>query len=419
MTFVGMKEGVSGPLVGYLQSILSKIGFNPGRTDCIFGPRTKEAVVRFQKKISVFADGRVGKETFSALLPYLRGWFEYSPEENEVFAEVAAKFSSPTALLNAANPEKTDGKITVPLFYNTVPADVPYCHEILEFNLQNLVKRFPFVSLFSIGKSVLGKEIYALKIGDGEKEIFYNGAHHANEWITSLLLARFSEQLCAAFASGSSLAGENVSEILETSTLYIVPCVNPDGVDLVTGAYGPTSAVFRDAKTMSDGTDFPKEWKANIVGVDLNLNYPAGWEDARDYKFSLGYTDPRAFGYVGRYPLSEPESRAVVAFTQKHSFSLVIACHAQGGEIFPEYKGLSPEKTAEIAEEFSRISGYEAKKTPDEMGNAGYKDWFISGFSKPGFTVEVGRGKNPLPLSQFAEIYRDTVGIFAAAPRLA
>ena len=61
MTFVGMKEGVSGPLVGYLQSILSKIGFNPGRTDCIFGPRTKEAVVRFQKKISVFADGRIGK----------------------------------------------------------------------------------------------------------------------------------------------------------------------------------------------------------------------------------------------------------------------------------------------------------------------------------------------------------------------
>ena len=53
------------------------------------------------------------------------------------------------------------------------------------------------------------------------------------------------------------------------------------------------------------------------------------------------------------------------------------------------------------------------------MGNAGYKAWFISEFSKPGFTVEVGRGKNPLPLSQFAEIYRDTVGIFAAAPRLA
>ena len=170
---------------------------------------------------------------------------------------------------------------------------------------------------------------------------------------------------------------------------------------------------------MSDGDDFPKDWKANIVGVDLNLNYPAGWEEARDSKFSLGYTDPRAFGSVGRYPLSEPESRAVAAFTEKHSFSLVLALHSQGGEIFPEYKGLSPENTAEIAEEFSRISGYEAKKTPDEMGNAGYKDWFISKFSKPGFTVEVGRGKNPLPLSQFPEIYRDVVGILAAAPRLA
>ena len=418
MTFVGMKEGVSGPLVGYLQSVLAKTGFNPGKTDCVFGRRTKDAVMRFQQKAGIFADGQIDRETFLFLLPYLRGWFEYTPEENEDFAAVAAKFSSPTALLSAANPEKTE-KLTVPIFYNTVPVDVPYCHEILEFNLQNTVKRFPFASLFSIGKSVLGKELYVLKIGDGKKEIFYNGAHHANEWITSLLLARFAEQVCAALSSGAYLAGENIRKTVENSTLYILPCVNPDGVDLVTGAFSPTSAVFKDAKTMSDGDDFPKDWKANIVGVDLNLNYPAGWEDARGYKFSLGYTDPRAFGYVGRYPLSEPESRAVAAFTEKHDFSLVLALHSQGGEIFPEYKGLSPENTAEIAEEFSRISGYEAKKTPDEMGNAGYKDWFISKFSKPGFTVEVGRGKNPLPLSQFSEIYRDVVGILAAAPRLA
>ena len=418
MTFVGMKEGVSGPLVGYLQSVLAKTGFNPGKTDCVFGRRTKDAVMRFQQKAEIFADGQIDRETFLFLLPYLRGWFEYTPEENEDLSAVAAKFSSPTALLNAANPEKTE-KLTVPVFYNTVPVDVPYCHEILEFNLQNIVKRFPFASLFSIGKSVLGKELYVLKIGDGEKEIFYNGAHHANEWITSLLLARFAEQVCAAYSSGSYLAGENIRKTVENSTLYILPCVNPDGVDLVTGAFPPASAVFKDAKTMSDGDDFPKDWKANIVGVDLNLNYPAGWEEARDYKFSLGYTDPRAFGYVGRYPLSEPESRAVAAFTEKHSFSLVLALHSQGGEIFPEYRGLSPENTAEIAEEFSRISGYEAKKTPDEMGNAGYKDWFISKFSKPGFTVEVGSGKNPLPLSQFPEIYRDVVGILAAAPRLA
>ena len=40
-------------------------------------------------------------------------------------------------------------------------------------------------------------------------------------------------------------------------------------------------------------------------------------------------------------------------------------------------------------------------------GYAGYKDWFIMNYDRPGYTVEAGLGENPLPMSQFAQIYED------------
>ena len=68
-----------------------------------------------------------------------------------------------------------------------------------------------------------------------------------------------------------------------------------------------------------------------------------------------------------------------------------------------------------LAEDFARTSGYGLEDVPPESAFAGYKDWFIQYFRRPGFTIEVGAGENPLPLEQFDEIYRDNLGILTAA----
>ena len=69
----------------------------------------------------------------------------------------------------------------------------------------------------------------------------------------------------------------------------------------------------------------------------------------------------------------------------------------------------------ELGEEFARVSGYSLEEVPFESSFAGYKDWFIQRFRRPGYTIEVGEGENPLPLSQFDEIYRDNMGILTTA----
>jgi g-D-glutamyl-meso-diaminopimelate peptidase len=197
----------------------------------------------------------------------------------------------------------------------------------------------------------------------------------------------------------------------------MVPLVNPDGVDLVTGAIAEGSAQYEAARNLASfytQIPFPDGWKANLLGVDLNLQYPAGWLMAREIKFSQGYTRPGPRDYVGRAPLSQLESRALAGYTEVIDPALVLAYHSQGEEIYWQF-GEEVPGARELGERFAEVSGYRLADTPYESGFAGYKDWFIQAFRRPGYTIEVGRGENPLPLSQFDEIYQDNLGILTIA----
>ena len=57
------------------------------------------------------------------------------------------------------------------------------------------------------------------------------------------------------------------------------------------------------------------------------------------------------------------------------------------------------------------MSGYRLENTPYNSSFAGYKDWFIQNYNRPGFTIEAGLGVNPLPISGFDKIYHDNLGI--------
>ena len=65
--------------------------------------------------------------------------------------------------------------------------------------------------------------------------------------------------------------------------------VNPDGVDLVNGVLRNDRYKNETLKISARYPDipYPNGWKANIAGVDLNLQYPAGWDEAKKIKYSL------------------------------------------------------------------------------------------------------------------------------------
>lgn len=190
--------------------------------------------------------------------------------------------------------------------------------------------------------------------------------------------------------------------------------LNPDGVNLVNDKLNLTSDEYMYAKYISKkypDIPFPGGWKANINGVDLNLQFPAEWESARKIKFSQGFTSPAPKNFVGNGPLTEPEALALYNFTLAHNFRMILTYHTQGKEIYWQFKDYAPHEGYIIGSKFSKVSGYALANVPYESSFAGYKDWFLQQFKRPAYTIEAGLGENPLPISQFDRIYRDNIGI--------
>ena len=141
------------------------------------------------------------------------------------------------------------------------------------------------------------------------------------------------------------------------------------------------------------------------------MQFPANWEEAKRIKYEQGFTKPAPRDFVGYNPLTEPEALALYYFTINHNFRLILSYHTQGEVIYWKYLDFNPKNSLMIGQEFSRVSGYALETTPYSSSFAGYKDWFIQNYNRPGYTIEAGIGENPLPLSQFDEIYNDNIGI--------
>ncbi len=230
-----LKFGSTGPLVEFLQNLLKNLGFYTGNIDGIFGFNTKNAVLSFQKDFGLSSvDGIVGTNTWKALMPYIDGALGF-----------------------------------------IVPTNISYSYSILNINLNSLKKLYPFLELGSIGYSVLGNSIPYVKIGSGSKQVFYSASFHANEWITSPVLMKFLADYCYCYKNNLKIYGYNARDIFNSTSIYIVPMVNPDGVNLVTGELKSNSPSFLFARNIANNypaIPFVDGWKANIRGVDLK-NY--------------------------------------------------------------------------------------------------------------------------------------------------
>ena len=299
-----------------------------------------------------------------------------------------------------------------------VRTDIPITSESCEQMILAIVEKYPFCRTEIISTTAFQRSLRTLVIGNGPRKVIYSASHHANEWITSLVLLKFAEDLAQAIAENGMIFDVEAQKIADAATIYMVPMVDPDGVDLVTGAIPPGSIPYESARNLAEfypNIPFPNGWKANLLGVDLNLQYPAGWLQAREIKFPQGFTRPGPRDYVGRSPLNQLESRALAGYTEFIDPALVLAYHAQGEVIYWQFKDYVVPGAEELGEAFARVSDYTLEDTPFESSFAGYKDWFIQNFRRPGYTIEVGQGESPLPLSQFDKIYTDNLGILVIA----
>ena len=419
-----LRLGSTGTDVELLQLALKRSGYYKGDIDGFFGNETQNAVRRLQSDYSLVPDGVVGERTWAALRPLLLGYFMLTVRAGDTLQRIAKRYDTAPEAIAAANPTidpeqlQIGEKLVVPYGFRLVPTDMRYTPKLTDIILDGLEARYPFLRSEVYGSSVLGRPLRAVRFGTGEKEILINASHHANEWITTPLVLKFIESFLIACVKGGTIFGRSAKALFERVKVIAAPLVNPDGVELVNGAMGMESAAYANAKRIAaryPSVRFPEGWKANIAGIDLNLNYPADWDEARRIKFAQGWTAPAPRDFVGTEPLCAPESRALYELTLAHDIALTLSYHTQGREIYWRFKDMEPPKAREIGEEMAAVSGYALASVPNESSNAGYRDWFILESNRPGYTVEAGYGVNPLPLSQLDEMYSDNIGIIITA----
>ena len=298
-------------------------------------------------------------------------------------------------------PRRVEGRV--------VQTDEEYSFDSFQRDLAALIDIYPFIEVHSIGESVMGKPLYDIRIGKGLTEVFFNAGMHANEWITCAAAMNLINDYLIGLTNSGSLLGEPLLPYYSSHTVSFVPMINPDGVDLVVYNGNIEEPYRSEALAINSGNEDFSGWKANIRGVDLNKQFPALWEvDA-----VVGPQEPAPRDYSGTAPLTEPEVIALADLTRARDFDRVVALHTQGEEIYYGFENLEPPESETYAANMAKQTGYTAIRNVDSR--AGYKDWFIQDWRRPGFTIELGLGVNPLPLEQLSQITEDLHGIFAVA----
>lgn len=365
-----------------------------------------------QKRVNVYSRTSTGS---SVLKSYKKGSIlKYRPlDRNWFIATVYINGKPRTGYIY-----KKDVKLIVPTGNTNIvnPMQV-YSYNKMVRDIQELYKAYPdLISYKVIGKSEYGRNIYAVSIGNGKPTAFINGSHHAREWLTTNLNMYMIEQYAKAYYKNQKIDGYDVRKILNGTTLWFVPMVNPDGVTLQQqGLKAFPKSLHSQLIKMNGGSKNFKRWKANAKGVDLNRQYDAGWKTIR---YNTG--KPYYKNFKGYKAASAAETKAILKFVREINPEMSVSYHSTGKIIFWNYlqTGSRYARDHAYARQLAKMTGYSLVYPVGIPSGGGFTDWFISSQKKPAFTIEISRyyyETNP-PLSEFPGAWRENkaVGLFIA-----
>ena len=291
-----------------------------------------------------------------------------------------------------------------------------YTYTKMVKDIKKLEKAYPeLIDTEIIGKSEYGRDIYAVSLGKGDATVFINGSHHAREWITTNVNMNMIDKYANAYEKKTKIDGYDAQKILNNTTIWFVPMVNPDGVTLQqSGLKSFPKADHAKIIKMNDGSKDFKRWKANGKGVDLNRQYDARW------KYLGGGNVPKFKNYKGKSPESAKETKAILSFVKEIDPEMAISYHSSGQILFWKYGQTGSRYTRDrnYIKKISQMTGYRLISPKSYTGGGGFSDWFSTALKKPAFTIEVApyAGETQVPLKYFKKIWNENegIGLYAA-----
>ena len=164
--------------------------------------------------------------------------------------------------------------------------------------------------------------------------------------------------------------------------------------------------------TTADQTTYARQWKANGVGLDLNRNFPSGWD------IVVYHTEPSSQQYKGEQPFSAAESIALRDYTLSYDFDVTISYHATGSLIYYEYGNKQPvnDLSLSLGRAVREVNGYPLIGC-GRLDGAGYKDWAMDELGIPSLTIEIGCGSAPLQKREIYSIFERNQDVLVAIAR--
>lgn len=222
----------------------------------------------------------------------------------------------------------------LPAGYIDYPAiiDVLYNYED---DYPSICKVYDLTTWYSLPATCEDRHLYAIKISDNveqdedEPNFLMVGAHHAREVVTPVLCNNSIKQLTTQYGTDPV-----ITAAVDNYEIWIAPVWNPDGY-----AY------------MYNYDNWWRKNRAPPDGVDLNRNYPFGWNSAGG-----GSTNPYDETYKGPSPASEPETQTMMVFGNDRHFAKILDYHSYGREVLYAYVSLSHPFTSFLQSEAVRLS---------------------------------------------------------------
>ncbi len=257
----------------------------------------------------------------------------------------------------------------------------------LERDLMALADSYPdLAQVIDLGDSLEQRNIYALKISDNagmqenEASVVFLGCHHAREWISVEVPYLLGKYLVENYATNTE-----VKRLVDNCEIWIVPLVNPDGLEY--------------------SIHFYRYWRKNMrnngngtYGVDLNRNYGYkwGWDN-------LGSSpDSASEVYRGPGPFTEPEIQAVRDLFGQENFQAVVSYHSFSQVIlypwgYTQNESDKEDILFEIGDKMSqliesvngRIYGVERAGAGFYLTNGDTTDWSFGVYGIPSYTIEL------------------------------
>jgi len=266
-------------------------------------------------------------------------------------------------------------------------------HIITDYTyLQNTTWRlkasFPFLRVKTIGKSVVGRSIYALELGrETAPCVVLAGTFWGTDALSGRSLLQFTEAIAQTIAEGKRLCGVDPTTVLRRRKIAIIPFVNPDGREICARGAHCGGIDSQKVKRLSGGNT--KTWDANARGIDISRNFDYRFEERQKRERSRGIFGPSPRGFGGHTPLCEPETEAIATYCTKQPLLHTCALYPGKGEVFWRNANSDPQKSEPIAQLLALTAGYAMEASVGGIIDSGLKNYVSAQTGRPAFDIMI------------------------------